>query len=100
MLPSTPWNSRSWGAVVPASWQVVHASEETAACPATDTSGKVVILNPPAPKLDAEWQALQLAVPLARLSGGMCVADKVAGVTMLTPLGSFQLKPTVWQVWQ
>jgi len=95
MLVSTPWNVRS---AAFASWQVSQAgtAEATAVCAATDITGVVVMWNPPVPKLVAEWQPLQATVPEDRLSGGMCVD---AGVTMLTPVGSFQVSPIVWQLW-
>src|SRR3974390_2813610 len=98
MLPLMPWNVRS---AAFASWQVEHddTNDATCVCIATVITGAVsgvpLNLKPPVPKLVAEWHALQAIVPADELSGGMCSA---AGVTIVAA-ASFQVMPTVWQVW-
>ena len=45
------------------SWQLAHVRLDTAAWATTDSTGVLVILNPPVTKLDA-WQLLQTAVDM------------------------------------
>src|SRR6266436_6388876 len=74
MLAATPWKLR-WVEVL--SWQDgPHARLETAAWPATDSTGELAILKPPVTKLDA-WQAEHTA-----LAVGIWLD---AGATVVTP---------------
>ncbi len=74
MLVATPWKLR-WVEVL--SWQDgPHARLETAAWPATDSTGELAILKPPVTKLDA-WQAEHTA-----LAVGIWLD---AGATVVTP---------------
>src|SRR5258708_15960379 len=84
MLAATPWNARS---VALFSWQLSQATLDTAAWPATDRLGELVILKPPTTKLDA-WQA-----PHAALAIGKCVASCVTSDG--TPN---QAAPVPWQL--
>jgi len=87
MLVATPWKLR-WVEVL--SWQDgPHARLETAAWPATDSTGELAILKPPVTKFDA-WQAEHTA-----LAVGIWLD---AGATVVTPYQV--LLAAAWQLSQ
>src|SRR6266446_238964 len=94
MLVATPWKLR-WVEVL--SWQDgPHARLETAAWPATDSTGELAILKPPVMKFDA-WQVLQPPVPSAMWLAAPVVPTVPGGTTIVTPNHAM---PELWQVWQ
>src|SRR5689334_7067095 len=72
----------------PAPWQVEQASADTAACPAADSCGVVVILNPPVDVEVGLWQLSQPAPPI-----GMWLA---APDVPTVPGGPLAIVPSHW----
>ena len=78
----------------PVPWQLAHATDDTAVCPAAASAGVVVILNPPTAMLVA-WQVAQSPVPSAMWLADPDVPTVPGGTTIVAP---YHAIPELWQV--